>query len=98
MIQMCLEIGGYQVATARDGEDGYLAYLLFKPDLVITDIQMPKKDGLELVRNIRAHNPNVRTIYMGHGEGSMGDFWVSMWLEGRPVLVLDHLKGAGIRA
>ena len=34
----------------------------------------------------------------GHGEGSMGDFWVSMWLEGRPVLVLDHLKGAGIRA
>ena len=35
---------------------------------------------------------------LGHGEGSMGDFWVSMWLEGRPVLVLDHLKGAGIRA
>ena len=34
----------------------------------------------------------------GHGEGSMGDFWVSMWLEGRPVLVLDHLKEAGIRA
>jgi YesN/AraC family two-component response regulator len=35
--------------SAKDGVDGYSAYLLFKPDIVITDIQMPRKNGLEMV-------------------------------------------------
>jgi len=48
-----------------------LIYLLFKPDLVITDIQMPEKNGLELMTHIRMHNPIVRTIYMS---GDLGRF------------------------
>jgi DNA-binding response OmpR family regulator len=64
IIQIVLEAQGYQVRTARDGGDGYLAYLLFMPDLVITDIQMPKVNGLEMMRAIRMHDPKVRTIYL----------------------------------
>ncbi len=71
IIQLSLEIRGYQVRTARDGDDGYRTYLTFQPDLVITDIQMPNKDGLELIKSIRTHNPFVRAIYM---TGAMEQF------------------------
>jgi two-component system chemotaxis response regulator CheY len=49
-----LEIAGFKVETAADGEQamGKLAKGL-KPDLIITDINMPKMDGIELIRNAR---------------------------------------------
>jgi len=55
---------GYEARSAEDGGDGYQAYLLFQPDLVITDIQMPVKSGIELIALIRRHDPNVRIVYM----------------------------------
>jgi CheY-like chemotaxis protein len=64
LIKWMLEDEGYEVRSAKNGTDGYLTYLLFNPDLVLTDIQMPEKNGLELIREIRCHNPGVRTIYM----------------------------------
>lgn len=63
-IQGLLEDDGLEVMSAKDGIDGYSAYLLFKPDLVITDIQMPRKNGLEMMGHIRTHEPMIRTIYM----------------------------------
>ena len=63
-LQFMLEDEGYEVRSAKDGQDGYWAYLEFKPDLVITDIQMPGENGLELMEHIRTLNPRVRTIYM----------------------------------
>jgi len=71
VIQQLLENENYHTMTARDGEDGYLAYLDFKPDLVITDIEMPRKNGFELMKNIRTHDPSIKTIYMS---GYMGRF------------------------
>jgi len=64
LIKWMLEDEGYEVRSAKDGMDGYLTYLLFNPDIVLTDIQMPEKNGLELIREIRCHDPGVRTIYM----------------------------------
>ena len=52
-IQKVLEIEGYRVTMAGDGNDGYLAYLDCNPDLVISDIQMPGKNGFELIKDIR---------------------------------------------
>ncbi len=63
-IQLMLEGEGFDVTLAKDGNEGYQAYLDFKPDLVLTDIQMPGENGLELMQHIRTHNPAVRTIYM----------------------------------
>ena len=63
-IQEVLEDDGLDVMSANDGVDGYSAYLRFKPDIVITDIQMPRKNGLEMMGRIRTHEPKIRTIYM----------------------------------
>jgi len=63
-IQEILEDDGLEVMSANDGVAGYSAYLTFRPDIVITDIQMPRENGLEMMGNIRRHNPRIKTIYM----------------------------------
>ncbi|MBU4101721.1 MAG: response regulator [Proteobacteria bacterium] len=65
LIQEMIERDGiYRVKTAANGEEGYEVFLHFKPDIILTDIQMPMKNGLEMVRDIRNHDPWIKTIYM----------------------------------
>lgn len=65
LLKEILEIEGIDhVETAENGEEGYAVSLLFKPDIILTDIEMPGKSGLEMVRDIRAHYPAIKTIYM----------------------------------
>ena len=72
VIQEVLENEGHEVRTGRDGMDGYLTYLLFRPAVIITDIHMPKKNGLEMMEKIRVLNPRVRTIYMSGDPSPFG--------------------------
>jgi len=58
------QMEGYDVRVAVDGDKGYKAYLKFKPDLVFTDIVMPKMNGLELVRKIREIDSGIKVIYI----------------------------------
>lgn len=46
-------IGGYEVKTAINGKDGLEAWKTFQPDVIVSDIDMPIMDGLEMVRRIR---------------------------------------------
>jgi two-component system chemotaxis sensor kinase CheA len=56
-----LERGGYSVRAATDGAEA-LTMLAEQPaDLVVTDVEMPNLDGLQLIRNIRAH-PRLSNI------------------------------------
>ena len=48
-----LELSGYQVITANDGEEGLIMVNEHHPDLIVTDIIMPRMNGYELVRNVR---------------------------------------------
>jgi len=57
-----LRLDGFEVITARDGEDGYQQALLYEPDIIITDIVMPVLDGLEFSRLIRRQHGRVRTV------------------------------------
>jgi DNA-binding NtrC family response regulator len=59
-----LEIEGFQTQSAYDAQDGYWTYLDFRPDLIITDVYMPGQSGPEMMRQIRKHEPGIRTIYM----------------------------------
>jgi DNA-binding response OmpR family regulator len=47
--------GGYEVLCASDGEEGWEILQTFKPDIIITDYQMPRMDGLELIERIRSN-------------------------------------------
>ncbi|MBN1382488.1 MAG: response regulator [Deltaproteobacteria bacterium] len=55
---------GYDVRVAVDGENGYQTYLRFKPDLIFTDVVMPKMSGMELVKKIRKANSKIKVIYI----------------------------------
>jgi len=55
MVATVLEKRGYSVETAVDGEDALHRALARTPDLLITDVMMPKMDGWSLVRQLRSH-------------------------------------------
>lgn len=61
LLTVALQMAGYEVRTANDGEEGLLAVESFQPDLIITDVMMPKMDGYELARRVRA-NPQTRFL------------------------------------
>ena len=54
---------GYDVMVAIDGEAGYEAFCQFEPDLVFTDVVMPKLSGIKLIEKIRKIKPNIKVIY-----------------------------------
>ncbi|NDL66573.1 response regulator transcription factor [Anaerotalea alkaliphila] len=59
------ELHGFAVAAeASNGEQGYEQYQKCRPDVVITDIQMPKRDGLWLVEEIRKTDQTVQILVL----------------------------------
>jgi two-component system alkaline phosphatase synthesis response regulator PhoP len=64
VVSMKLVRAGYEVITARDGEEAFEACLDVRPDLLITDYQMPVLDGLGLCRKLRSHNPRIEVPVM----------------------------------
>ena len=52
----------YEIAVARDGEEGIKMIGEFKPKLVITDFRMPKKNGMEIIRHIRLSKLDIKII------------------------------------
>ena len=61
VIEAALTLAGYKVTTAMDGEEALVAIESFQPDLVITDVMMPRMNGYELAQRIRA-NPLTKFI------------------------------------
>jgi len=53
-----------KVIEASDGEEALHLYTLHKPDIVLTDINMPKLDGLELVKHIRQNDKKTKIIVL----------------------------------
>ena len=58
---------GHEVFLAEDGVEGVHTFYQVNPDLVITDIVMPNKDGLEVIAEIRTTHPMQSIIAMSGG-------------------------------
>jgi CheY-like chemotaxis protein len=71
-ISRMLRCWGYEVVIAEDGNRGVELFQTAEPALVITDIIMPDKDGIETIREIRAAQPDARIIAMSGG-GRIGN-------------------------
>lgn len=61
LLEAALRLAGYYVTTASDGQEALAIVESFQPDLVITDVMMPRMNGYELAERIRA-NPRTRFI------------------------------------
>ena len=55
-----LETSGYDVLKAEDGEDALRVAAESAPDLVVLDVMMPKLDGYEVTRRLRAEEATAR--------------------------------------
>lgn len=55
--------GHYEVRSASDGQEGLKAYEEFSPDVIVSDIEMPVMDGMEMVRRIRRRDERVPILF-----------------------------------
>lgn len=61
-LAMLLQLKGYEVLTARDGEEALRLAAKARPDVVITDFDMPRVDGAELARQLRSMQPTFDEV------------------------------------
>jgi DNA-binding response OmpR family regulator len=64
ILQKLLELEGHTVFLARDGVEGIHTFHQFHPNIVITDIYMPEKDGMEVIVELMKFNPDLPIIAM----------------------------------
>jgi len=64
---MILEREGYETITASGGKDGIKIHRENPADLVITDLIMPEKDGIEIIMELRRDFHDVKIIAMSAG-------------------------------
>lgn len=67
LMRQILEEEGYQVDEAADGEEGLALFRTLPVDIVITDIFMPNREGIETIRLLRRDHPHVKIIAISGG-------------------------------
>ncbi len=59
LLQEFLAEKGYRAIIAQSGEEALKAYMKYRPDVVLLDVLLPGKSGLEVLRELKALDPNV---------------------------------------
>lgn len=67
VLKKLLQREGYDVMVAQDGLDGLSAFREQQPDIIITDIVMPEKDGVNVIKDIRNEFPEIKIIAISGG-------------------------------
>ncbi|MEN8258465.1 MAG: response regulator [Thermodesulfobacteriota bacterium] len=77
-LKTILTNAGYEVREAINGEEGLHLFYTFSPDLVITDIVMPEKDGIEVIMEIRKNDSSVKLIAISGGGYVTADKYLNL--------------------
>ncbi len=69
-----LEDSGYTCMEAQDGQEGLEVFAKFNPDIVVTDLRMPRLDGFEVVKALQKMSPATPVIIItGTGDLEAAD-------------------------
>lgn len=68
-LEFILQQSGFETAVARDGDDALQEVERFRPDLVLLDVMMPRRDGYEVCQTLRASGWNELKIVMLTAKG-----------------------------
>lgn len=66
-LAVVLENRGFEVSTADNGQKALRAFVAHPPDIVLTDIIMPEKEGIETIIEMRKLRPDARIVAMSSG-------------------------------
>ena len=88
---------GFQVTTAKDGEDGIRQAKLINPDLILLDIEMPGIDGMETLSRFRADpmTSEMRIVFLTNYEAMRKEIGAIEYIKkgGDLDKVIDEIKG-----
>ena len=82
LVSHMLRKEGYRVINASDGAEARRCLKLVHCDLVITDIIMPYKDGIDLSAEIRREFPDLKIIALSAAEKALSDGATTRWFDG----------------
>ena len=68
-LERALKLEGYEVALAADGEEALAAAVEQRPDAIVLDVLMPKRDGLEVCRELRGRRDRTPVLMLTARDG-----------------------------
>lgn len=74
MVKEMIEPDGFDVVEARDGNQAYDVCKKLSIDLIITDIVMPEKNGIDLIMAVKKEYPDIPVIAISGGGGITGHY------------------------
>jgi DNA-binding response OmpR family regulator len=77
-IQALLQADGFEVSVAADGEAALLLHRAQPADVVVTDLFMPDKDGIETIIELKKLYPNVKIIAMSGWTSTQGSDYLQV--------------------
>ncbi len=77
LIRMAVEAGGYRVLTAADGNEAIDVAIRERPDLVLLDIILPKKNGFQVCRHLKAlpETCGIKVVLLSSKSHEMDILW-----------------------
>jgi CheY-like chemotaxis protein len=67
LVAMMLKRAGYEVAQAKDGEEGIELCTSLDPEVIVTDIFMPRQDGIDVLREVKTRAKQPRVVAISGG-------------------------------
>jgi DNA-binding response OmpR family regulator len=77
-IQALLQADGFEVAVAADGEAALLLHRAHPADVVVTDLFMPDKDGIETIIELKKLYPTVKIVAMSGWTSTQGSDYLQV--------------------